>query len=109
MSHHHSFRSIAVERYHICQSAAALPSRTLISFDAGLDPRPVKVSLQNVFCDMLNVTVLYPFGGAAMQKALFNAHHPTRCLSALLLCNIFCSFIVSSCQATILTLIITHF
>eukprot|EP01032_Pedospumella_encystans_P010486 gene10486-12250_t len=77
MSCRNSFRSIAVERFHICQSAAALPSRTLVSFDAGLNLRPVKVSLQNVFCDMLNVTVVYPFGGAVMQKALFNTHHPT--------------------------------
>ena len=97
-----SFRSIAVERFHICQSAAALPSRTLVSFDAGLDPRPVKISLQNVFCDMLNVTVLYPFGGTVMQKALFNTHHPTRCVSAL--CNMFTSFIFSSRQATVISL-----
>lgn len=67
-----------VERFWICDTAASLPSRTLLSFDSGLDPRPAKVAIQNMFCSMMNVTVVYPFQDERFQAALGATDHPTR-------------------------------
>jgi hypothetical protein len=81
-----SFVSIAIEQWRVCQAASSPHGSVLLSFDTGMEPRPVEVYLQKLFCGRLNVTVLYPFNDAKFQAALWGTRHPRRCVIGLCLC-----------------------
>lgn len=75
-----SFLDIATERWKLCHAIASssfsssqIKQPALLSFDSGLQPRPLDVYFQNLFCNILNVTVLYPFHSTAFQQALWGS------------------------------------
>lgn len=69
---------MAIDRWNLCQAASVQESRTLLSHDMGMSPRPVAVYLQNLFCNLLNVTVVYPFRNKAFIDAVWSTMHAKR-------------------------------
>jgi hypothetical protein len=51
-----------------------------MSFDVGVSStgRALHVYLQNFFCALMNVAVVYPFAYLAFQRNLMSGIHPTR-------------------------------
>ena len=52
--------------------------RIYVSFDDGLDPRPLEVYLQNLFAVAQGVEIAYPLADASVQEALLRSDFPKR-------------------------------
>lgn len=76
------FERIAAEKWSVCEAASSLSNKesnkrhTLIASNTGLDLKPIETYLLNMFCGILNVTVLYPFNDQNFQTILWNAPYP---------------------------------
>jgi len=67
------FIRTAADRWNLCANSV---SKTIASFDSGMFSRPLDVYLQNLFCSILGVRILYPFRGLDFQLKSWGTGHP---------------------------------
>lgn len=72
-----SLADIAVERWELCE-VAKRNNATLLAFDNGLKFRPIKTYFQNLFCELAQVNVIYPYANTKIQKFVRSLDFPAR-------------------------------